>query len=184
MSEAKCLADHGQAPGRSRGGFGTKIHGIFDGLGHPVWLLLTATNVSVIGQAEALLADHEPEAVIADKGYVKKALVEAIEARGAAAVILTQKNRKEQREIDAHRFTERNLCERFWSKAKPYRRVATRLRQGRRPDDHAQLTGHRRLAASCPFDLNRLPFSRGAADGVDRKNWRGRPANVSYNWPH
>jgi len=28
--------------------------------------------------------------------------------------------------IDRHRYRERNVCERFWSKAKQYRRVATR----------------------------------------------------------
>ena len=87
---------------------------------------MTAAQESDIAQAEELLADHTPEAVIADKGYDKKALVEAIEARGAEAVIPTQKGRKEQRVIDAHLYRERNLCERFWHKAKQYRRVATR----------------------------------------------------------
>jgi transposase len=95
-------------------------------LGHPVELILTGANESDIAQAEALLADHEPEAVIADKGYDKKAFVEEVESRGAEAVIPTQKDRKEQREIDRHLYRERNVCERFWSKAKQYRRVATR----------------------------------------------------------
>ena len=115
-----------QALGRSRGGFGTKIHGSFDGLGHPVELTLTAAQESDIAQAEALLADHAPEVVIADKGYDKKALVERIESRGARAVIPTQRGRKEQRGVDPHLYRERNLCERFWHTAKPYRRVATR----------------------------------------------------------
>jgi transposase len=115
-----------QALGRSRGGFGTKIHGSFDGLGHPVELKLTAAQESDIAQAEVLLGAHEPEVVIADRGYDKKALVERIESRGAVAVIPTQKGRKEQREIDRHLYRERNVCERFWSKAKQYRRVATR----------------------------------------------------------
>ena len=87
---------------------------------------LTAAQESDIGQAEALLADHRPAVVIADKGYDKKALVEAIESRGAEAVIPTQKNRAEQRDIDPHLYRERNLCERFGSKVKQYRRVATR----------------------------------------------------------
>jgi transposase len=107
-----------QALGRSRGGFGTKIHGGFDGLGHPVELILTAAQESDIAQAETLLADHEPEAVIADRGYDKKALVESIVRRGAEAVIPTQRDRKQQREIDRHLYRERNLAERFWSKAK------------------------------------------------------------------
>jgi transposase len=115
-----------QALGRSRGGFGTKIHGSCDGLGHPVELLLSAAQESDIAQAKALLADHRPEVVIADKGYDKKALVREIESRGAHAVIPTQKHRKERRQVDGHLYRERNLCERFWSKAKQYRRVATR----------------------------------------------------------
>jgi transposase len=89
-------------------------------------LLLTAAQGSDIAQAEALLADHEPQAVIADRGYDKEALVAEIERRGAEAVIPTQRGRKGQREVDRHLYRERNLCERFWSEAKQYRRVATR----------------------------------------------------------
>jgi transposase len=89
-------------------------------------LLVTPANESDIGQADTLLADHQPEVVIADKGYDKKALVEEIESRGAQAAIPTQSNRKEQRTVDPHVYRERNLCERFWSKVKQYRRVATR----------------------------------------------------------
>jgi transposase len=89
-------------------------------------LLVTAAQESDIAQAEALLADHTPAVVIADKGYDKKALVDEIESRGAQAVIPTQKTRAEQRAVDPHLYRERNLCERFWSKAKQFRRVATR----------------------------------------------------------
>jgi putative transposase len=35
-------------------------------------------------------------------------------------------NRKEQRDYDPERSKDRNLAERFWSKVKQYRRVATR----------------------------------------------------------
>ncbi len=87
---------------------------------------MTPGQASDIGQAEALLADHTPEVVIADKGYDKRALVEEVEGRGAEAVIPTQKNRKEQRAIDPHLYRERNVCERFWAQAKQFRRVATR----------------------------------------------------------
>jgi transposase len=89
-------------------------------------LLVTAANESDIAQAKTLLADHEPEVVIADKGYDKAALVAAIESRGAEAVIPTQASRKQQRPYDRHLYRERNVCERFWSKVKQYRRVATR----------------------------------------------------------
>ena len=87
---------------------------------------LTAAQESDIAQAEGLLADHAPAVVIADRGYDKRALVERIESRGAEAVIPTQKSRAVQREVDRHWYRERNLCERFWSKVKQYRRVATR----------------------------------------------------------
>jgi transposase len=53
-------------------------------------------------------------------------LVEAIERRGAEAVIPTRRDRKQQRQIDRHLYRERNLAERFWPEAKQYRRVATR----------------------------------------------------------
>jgi transposase len=89
-------------------------------------LIVTAASESDIGQAEMLLADHRPEVVIADKGYDKKALVEEIESRGAEAAIPTRSNCKEQRTVNPHVYRERNLCERFWSKVKQYRRVATR----------------------------------------------------------
>jgi transposase len=115
-----------QALGKSRGGFGTKLHGSFNGLGQPVELILTPGQASDIGQAEGLLADHTPEVVIADRGYDKKALVGEIEGRGAEAVIPTQRNRAEQRAVDPHLYKERNLCERFWAQAKQFRRVATR----------------------------------------------------------
>ena len=115
-----------QALGRSRGGFGTKIHGSFDGLGHPVELTLTPGQASDIGQATELLADHEPDAVIGDKGYDGDEFVATIEARGAEAVIPPKKNRLQPREYDRHTYKERNLVERFWSKAKQFRRVATR----------------------------------------------------------
>ena len=115
-----------QELGRSRGGFGTKIHGSFDGLGQPVELTLTPGQASDIGQAEGLLGGHEPEVVIADRGYDSDAFVGAIEARGAEAVIPPRSNRKVPRGYDRHTYRERNLCERFWSRAKQYRRVATR----------------------------------------------------------
>lgn len=86
---------------------------------------MTAAQEFDIAQADELLADHQPEVVSADKGCDKKALVEAIEAPGGAAVIPTQKQRQEQRLIDRHLYRERNLCERFWHKVKQYRRVAT-----------------------------------------------------------
>jgi transposase len=87
---------------------------------------LTAAQASDIKQAEELLADHRPEAVIADAGYDSNTLAEQIAGRGAAVVVKANRCRKEPREIDRHLYKERNIVERFWSKVKQYRRAATR----------------------------------------------------------
>jgi transposase len=119
-----------QALGRSRGGFGTKIHAAVSGLLLPVVLLLTAGQEADVSHAGALLGgvptEAEVQAVIADKGYDSKAVVALVEQRGAEAVIPTLSTRKEQRVIDKERYKDRNLAERFWSKVKQFRRVATR----------------------------------------------------------
>lgn len=77
-------------------------------------------------QGEALIGERSPGAVIADKGYDSDAFVEAIESRGAEAVIPPKKNRVKQRVYDKHLYKERNLAERFINRIKRFRRVATR----------------------------------------------------------
>ena len=77
-------------------------------------------------QAPALIEGLPAEVVIADKGYDSRAVAEAIEAKGAEVVIPSLKNRAKPRAYDQERYKDRNLAERFWSKAKQYRRVATR----------------------------------------------------------
>lgn len=64
--------------------------------------------------------------IIADKGYDSDAFVLIITDTGAQAVIPPRSNRKEQRFYDAELYKERNLVERFFQKAKHYRRIATR----------------------------------------------------------
>ena len=112
--------------GRSRGGFGTKIHAAVNGLGLPVRLVLTPGQAADVTQAEALLEGAPFAVVIADRGYDSQAVVDAVEAKGGEAVIPTRKNRKVQRDIDRERYKDRNLAERFWARVKRYRRVATR----------------------------------------------------------
>ncbi|WP_406700924.1 IS5 family transposase [Singulisphaera sp. Ch08] len=115
-----------QALGRSRGGFGTKLHIAVDGLGNPVEFILTGGQEADINQGDALIEGQEFDTVIADKGYDGDKFVAAIEARGAAAVIPPKKNRIFKREYDKHLYKERNLAERLISRIKQYRRVATR----------------------------------------------------------
>ena len=96
----------------------------------PVVLLVTPGQEADIRHAETLLEQVPAEAkvgvVIADKGYDSQAFVAAVEQKGAEAVIPTLSNRKVQRTIDRDRSKDRNLGERFWSKVKQFRRVATR----------------------------------------------------------
>jgi putative transposase len=115
-----------QALGRSRGGFGTKLHIAVDGLGNPVEFILTGGQEADINQGVALIEGHDAEAVIADKGYDGDDFVAAIEANGAEAVIPPKKNRIFKREYDEIIYKERNLAERFINRIKQFRRVATR----------------------------------------------------------
>jgi transposase len=112
--------------GRSRGGFSTKLHVLVNGLGLPVELKVTPGQVADITEAESLLAGHDFDVAIGDKGFDIKKLVDYIKRRGEEAVIPPRSNLKDQREFDRHLYKERNLVERFINRIKPYRRVATR----------------------------------------------------------
>jgi transposase len=113
--------------GRSRGGFGTKVHAAVNGLGLPVKLVLTPGQAADVTQAKGLIAGVPAGVVIGDKGYDSREVVAAVEGQGAEAVIPSRKNAKQPRVIDADRYKDRSLVERFWAKAKQYRRVATRF---------------------------------------------------------
>lgn len=117
-----------EALGRSRGGFGTKIHAITDALGNPLDFVLTGGQDSDIGQAETLLGltPEGAEAFIGDKGYDSDALVQAIAARGMAAVIAPRSHRTEPRKVDGFLYKERHLIECFFNKIKHYRRIFAR----------------------------------------------------------
>lgn len=115
-----------EALGRSRGGFGTKVHVGVSGLGLPVAVVLTPGQAADVSTAGALMEGIPAEVVIGDKGYDSDRVVEAIQAQGAEAVIPPKRNRKVQREYDRDRYKDRNLVERFFSRVKQYRRVATR----------------------------------------------------------
>ena len=97
-----------------------------NGPGLPVEIRLTPGRQADITVAEELLDGYEPEAVPADKGYDGNAPVDAIRAKGAAAVVPPKRNRVVQREYDKDLYKERNHVERFMNRIKPFRRVATR----------------------------------------------------------
>ncbi len=125
-----------EALGRSRGGFGTKVHAITDALGNPLDFILTGGQESDIGQAEALL-ELTPEgaaALGADKGYDSDKFVAAIQARGMEAVIPPRANRIEPRACDWLVYRERHLIECFFGRIKHYRRIFSRFEKLARND--------------------------------------------------
>ena len=58
-----------EALGRSRGGFGCKIHALTDALGLPVHFILTGGQAADIAQATPFMQDINMGALLANKGY-------------------------------------------------------------------------------------------------------------------
>ena len=119
-------SDDDQDLGRSRGGFGAKVHLAVESLGLPLEIVPSPGQDADVTHAPALLGDHEPESVLGDKGYDSDAFAKAVEARGAAVVIPPRSNRKTPREYDVVVYKERNKVERCINRLKQFRRVATR----------------------------------------------------------
>jgi len=104
----------------------TKIHAAADALGLPLRLIGTPGQRNDITLAHDLVEGIKADAVLADKGYDADHLIEKIEETGTQAVIPSKRNRKMQRACDTELYKERNQIERFFSKLKQFRRVATR----------------------------------------------------------
>ena len=73
-----------------------------------------------------LIEGLEAENLIADKAFDTDAIVACVEAKGMNAVIPPRKNRKEQREYDAHLYKLRHIIENTFLKFKQWRGIATR----------------------------------------------------------
>ena len=99
---------------------------IVDALGNPLALSLTGGQVHDITQAEALAAQVEPGALIADKGYDADHFVDSLKVRAITPVIPPKSNRKTKRDCDFALYAERNLVERFFNAIKHFRGIATR----------------------------------------------------------
>jgi len=76
--------------------------------------------------ADLLAAAQGAGSVLADKGYDTNAVVARVVALGAQVVIPSKKNRLVQRGIDRNLYRDRNKVERFFSRLKQFRRLATR----------------------------------------------------------
>ncbi len=76
--------------------------------------------------ADLLAAAAGAGNVLADKAYDTDVVLAQVAALGARAVIPSKKNRLVQRVIDRNLYRDRNKVERFFSRLKQFRRLATR----------------------------------------------------------
>ena len=119
--------------GRSRGGLTTKIHVVVDGNGLPITIKLTPGQAHD-GRSAADMLDTvgSNQILLADQAYDSNALHRAMEAKGAIANIKPMPNRRYPPYFSTYLYRQRNLVERFFSKLKHFRAIATRY------EKHAQ----------------------------------------------
>ena len=128
VHHGSCIADNrAQHMGRSRGGLTSKIHAVVDASGLPVRLGLTAGQVHDNRLCSVLLSGLRPRTMLlADRGYDADWIRALAICQGAWANIPPKCNRKDPICFSPFLYRERNLIERFFSKIKHCRRVATR----------------------------------------------------------
>ena len=126
----------GQALGRSRGGFTTKIHAKSDASGDIIAFDLTGGEAFDGRHFETLLdigPDIQPRAVICDKGYASKANRDAARARGIAPVIPHKANEKNKPAFFARTlYKARARIEQGVGRLKRFKRVALRCEKTER----------------------------------------------------
>ncbi len=114
--------------GRSRGGLTTKIHALVDANGLPIALKLTEGQAHDGKSAADMLEGlGDGQILLADRGYDSDALREALNERGAWGNIKPMPGRINIPPFSAFLYRYRNLVERFFSKLKHFRAVATRF---------------------------------------------------------
>ena len=120
----------GQALGRSRGGFTTKIHAKSDASGDIIAFDLTGGEASDARHFDILLdigPDIQPRAVICDKGYASKANREAARKRGIAPVIPHKANERDKPAFFARTlYKARSRIEQGVGRLKRFKRIALR----------------------------------------------------------
>jgi transposase len=113
--------------GRSRGGLTTKIHALVDAEGLPIVLKLTEGQAHDGRSAADMLETlTDGTILLADRAYDSNLLRETLAERGAWANVKPMPNRVEALAFSTWLYRDRNLVERFFSKLKHFRAVATR----------------------------------------------------------
>jgi transposase len=116
----------GQAIGKSKGGWTTKILALTDALGNLVaFELLPGKRHDTIGVAP-LIDGVNFDALLADKAFDADWIVEELNQRGAQVVISQMPRRKAPLDIDLEIYKWRHLIENFFAKLKEFKRVAMR----------------------------------------------------------
>lgn len=113
--------------GRSRGGLTTKIHAVTDAKGLPFKLQLTAGRAPDGRSAGDMFGTVGPgQTLLAVTAYDSNRLRDRLADIGARAVIRPIPRRSNPPPLDRKSYRWRNRIERFFSKLKHYRAIATR----------------------------------------------------------
>jgi len=114
--------------GRSRGGLTTKIHALVDANGLPIILKITEGQAHDGRSARDMLSGlGEGDILLADRAYDSDELRRSTADKRAWANIKPMPNRVNVPAFSAFLYRYRNLVERFFSKLKHFRAVATRF---------------------------------------------------------
>lgn len=89
-------------------------------------MILTGGQRNDVTQIEPLLDGLKAHFVLADKGYDGARAMPAIAATGATPVVPRRSTTASWRKFDAFLYKDWNAMERFFSKLKHFRRIATR----------------------------------------------------------
>lgn len=128
----------GEALGRSRGGFTTKIHLRAEGNGQPFAFVLSGGERHEAAFFEPLMRvgavrrggrgrpKLRPEKLVADKGYSYDRIRKSLRQRGIKAVVPTRRDQHRRPDFDHSTYRERNRVERLIGELKRFRRIATR----------------------------------------------------------
>lgn len=103
-----------QAPGRSRGGFGTEIHVCVDALGLLVRILPGPDLQNGMAPARDLVDGPRARHVLADRAEDAYSLCDRILDRGGEPVIPPRRHRRHQHAQDTVLHKKRNRAERFF----------------------------------------------------------------------
>lgn len=124
--------------GRSRGGFSTKLPMCVDGRGRPLRFLLTPRQSHDQKGFAPLINDlqvrsgkrgrprNRPRKIVADAAYLARFNRQLLRQRGIGCVIPRARSHRRRGPFDSTAYRQRNQVERFFTRIKQFRRMATR----------------------------------------------------------